>query len=487
MRRRFLFIGCVLWSFFLYMNTFSNEFVFDDRIHVLSRENIRTLTPQTAVEYFSTPYVYQNPVAGAYRPIVVLSFAMNWAVSGDNAWSYRIVNIFLHALVGFLIGEIVYVISHSSKRSWIVAFLFLVHPLATEVVNSVVNRSESLGMLFSLFAILITLNWRQNWKSELLVFFSAMFAVFSKESSIALIIPVFLLAKNKVVRGGMLILFLIAYFSIRFLVLGSHMVGTDATVAEDVLAHVSTSERVRTAFSIIPVAVGKIVFPAHLSADYSFRQIEVVQTWSWLMVGGIGIFLVVGALAVWIFFKHGKMFPFFLAGCAQYMITSNLFFAIGTIFGERLLYGVIAYLLLFGFGFFSISNEWIRRGVVALLSIWMLGSWFRVWIRNADWKNEFIFFTQMVRDAPNSVLANSNAGAMYLLSGELELADKYITIAESIYPKYIHISNNRGLYYEILGDTKKAEEKFRETLQLNPSYETAQRNLERVQKINQGL
>ena len=34
---------------------------------------------------------------------------------------------------------------------------------------------------------------------------------------------------------------------------------------------------------------------------------------------------------------------------------------------------------------------------------------------------------------------------------------------------------------------KKAEEKFRETLQLNPSYETAQRNLERVQKINQGL
>ena len=165
-------------------------------------------------------------------------------------------------------------------------------------LNQPSHRSLTHYMLFSLFAILITLNWRQNWKSELFVFLSAMFAVFSKESSIAIIIPVFLLAKNKVVRGGMLILFLIAYFSIRFLVLGSHMVGTDATVAEDVLAHVSTSERVRTAFSIIPVAVGKIVFPAHLSADYSFRQIEVVQTWSWLMVGGIGIFLVVSAFLV---------------------------------------------------------------------------------------------------------------------------------------------------------------------------------------------
>ena len=63
---------------------------------------------------------------------------------------------------------------------------------------------------------------------------------------------------------------------------------------------------------------------------------------------------------------------------------------------------------------------------------------------------------------------------------------KFIRTAYAQYMKSETLSLNE-VAKEFLGDTKKAEEKFRETLQLNPSYETAQRNLERVQKINQGL
>jgi protein O-mannosyl-transferase len=139
-------------AFLAYANTFNSPFVFDDLPRIVRNALVQH------------PWPPWRAMTQTSRPIVQLSFALNHAISGLQTWSYHLVNVGIHAINGMLLFAL---IRRTLARSAACAryrssaqgialtasLLWTVHPLATEAVTYVVQRSESLASLFYLLVL----------------------------------------------------------------------------------------------------------------------------------------------------------------------------------------------------------------------------------------------------------------------------------------------------------------------------------------------
>src|SRR5215475_5121591 len=90
-------LGITLAGTLAYLNSFQGTFVLDD-IQILSNVDIRRLWPLWPV------------LAGpenASRPLVSLTLAINYAISGYEIWSYHLVNLLIHIAAGLTLFGIV--------------------------------------------------------------------------------------------------------------------------------------------------------------------------------------------------------------------------------------------------------------------------------------------------------------------------------------------------------------------------------------------
>ncbi len=78
--------------------------------------------------------------AGLYRPAAVVSYAVDWTVSGGRPWWFHVVNVLLHGLVTALVVVV--------AGAWLLpvgalgaALLFAIHPVHVEAVENVVGRA----------------------------------------------------------------------------------------------------------------------------------------------------------------------------------------------------------------------------------------------------------------------------------------------------------------------------------------------------------
>ena len=142
-----------------YSNSLGGPFMFDDDSSILENTTIRSLWPIGPV--LSPP---ANGEAVQRRPVVNLSLAVNYAISGYEVWSYHALNLFAHLLAAFLLFGIVRrtLLLPGLRERWgrttapvafTVAFLWAVHPLLTEAVTYIVQRTEVLAGLFCLLTL----------------------------------------------------------------------------------------------------------------------------------------------------------------------------------------------------------------------------------------------------------------------------------------------------------------------------------------------
>ncbi|MFH0983881.1 MAG: hypothetical protein V2A79_20395, partial [Planctomycetota bacterium] len=151
----------------VYANSLSGPFIFDDDNSITENPYIRRLWP--IWEAMSAPH--QATVAG--RPVVSLSLALNYAVGGLDVRGYHIFNVAIHILCSFvlfgivrrtLVGPVLSA-SYSANAAWLagaVALIWLVHPLVTESVNYVIQRTE---LLMALFYLLTLYGALRGWSS----------------------------------------------------------------------------------------------------------------------------------------------------------------------------------------------------------------------------------------------------------------------------------------------------------------------------------
>jgi len=149
----------LLAGFIAYGGSFSSPFVFDDADAITLNPTITHLWP---------PWAALSPPPGGgtvgNRPLLNLSFAVNYAISGTAVWSYHAANLGIHLLACLTLFGLVRrtlrqpVLRERFGRDSLllagcIALLWLVHPLQTESVTYVAQRAESLMGLFYLLTL----------------------------------------------------------------------------------------------------------------------------------------------------------------------------------------------------------------------------------------------------------------------------------------------------------------------------------------------
>jgi protein O-mannosyl-transferase len=137
-----------------YHNALHGPFVFDDYPAVLQNPEIRSLgaSLRPTAEY----------TAG--RPVAVFTLYLNYITGGLNPFGYHIGNIAIHLLTALTLFGLVRrtLVSSTLARNFrgmstqialISALLFVTHPVTTEVVNYVLQRTESLMALMALLTL----------------------------------------------------------------------------------------------------------------------------------------------------------------------------------------------------------------------------------------------------------------------------------------------------------------------------------------------
>ena len=145
----------------LYAVALDAPFVFDDRIHILE---------QTAVINFDGDRAsYRALVEGDFgwsgRPLLNLTYALNYSTSGTEPTLYRAVNLLIHILNSLLVAIAAGLLAafgglrnRAQSVGVIAGLLFASHPLLIESVTYVSGRSSSLCATFY-FAGLVTAIW----------------------------------------------------------------------------------------------------------------------------------------------------------------------------------------------------------------------------------------------------------------------------------------------------------------------------------------
>lgn len=129
-----------------YANALRTPFIYDDTAAIVSNEHIRTLAIPDAL--FAAR---ENPAAG--RPIVNYSFALNYRMGELNPFGYHLFNVAVHVLCALTVFALARRILKSDDLGFAVALLWAVHPLNSEAVDYVTERSESLMALFFLMTL----------------------------------------------------------------------------------------------------------------------------------------------------------------------------------------------------------------------------------------------------------------------------------------------------------------------------------------------
>lgn len=198
--RKFFFEGLIFaFSFLLFANSIGNDYNMDDELvtinHRLTSKGIAAIP-----EIFTSPY-YQDDAGYSYeyRPVVLASFAIEHDVFGENPHWSHFWNVLLYSLTCLLLYRVLKLLfkDYSPIIPIAVSLLFVAHPAHTEVVCSIKNRDEILGLMFGLAAFYIILKSLFGKKYLPLVFVPILFlfALLSKITviSFTIIIPLALM------------------------------------------------------------------------------------------------------------------------------------------------------------------------------------------------------------------------------------------------------------------------------------------------------
>jgi Flp pilus assembly protein TadD len=135
-----------------YWNGLGGPFIWDDQIAIVTNRTIQHLWPLS--DALRPPR--ETPVAG--RPIVNLSFAINYALGGLSETGYHIANIAVHIICALLLFGIVRRTlakkgPGADATALVASLLWMLHPLQSDAVDYITQRTESLMALFFLLTL----------------------------------------------------------------------------------------------------------------------------------------------------------------------------------------------------------------------------------------------------------------------------------------------------------------------------------------------
>lgn len=451
LKRRWAALIVAIVSVCTYANTLANGFAVDDDYIVRANTRVHTLADQASI--WLTPWwpAYGEQL-GLYRPLTIFSFSLQWAAGDGAPWVFHLVNVLLHAgvsvLVLLLLRRFV-----STAAACAGALLFAVHPVHTEAVANVVGQAELLSAAAVLGACVVFAGRTgTRLRAREAIVITTLFALGLLAKEGAVVLPALLVVLDIAQRRlrlsqrsvthwmravalplAALLIVLAAYMALRISVLGT-AAGEDAAPW---LSFLRGESRVFSALKVWPEYARLLFFPFDLSADYSPGVLLPATSFDSMVMVGAVILAAVTTLTFALPLRPIAGLP-----AAWFLIAilpvSNLFFPIGVLLAERILYlpsVAVSFLaaIVWSRAALRMKSE-LRRPVLALAMLTVLLLAARSWLRNPDWRDSNAYYAALLRDHPESYRAQWGVAAQRLAQGDLAGGRAHMEFAYRLWP-----------------------------------------------------
>lgn len=416
-------------SIIIYINTLGNDFIWDDVSFVVSNDFIKNL--KFIPLYFTSRHALaKGTLTGEnYRPVLVLSYALDYFFWKLNPAGYHLSNAAFHSANAILLFYLVLLITKDRYVGLFSSLVFLAHPIQTEAVSWVSGRADVLFLFFFLLSFITYLKHKKE--GRLILYFASVlffsFALLSKEMAATLpfilILYDWLYSKREnlslnAIRYFPFFVVLELYFFIRFAVIGRFSQGDYWT------GNFYTT--FLTMLSGIRYYIKLLLYPVNLCADYlTFPISTSIRDYRVLL----SLLIIFGLLMLSLFLRKrlrhisfSFLWFFVTLGPVMNIIPIRILIAERFLYLPSIGYAIAVAVL---FKFFSIRyrrSPLFRYGLfsfqVALIFIY---SYFTV-VRNTDWANEIVFNTKIIEKYPQNWRAHHNLALAYMNDNELEKA-----------------------------------------------------------------
>jgi protein O-mannosyl-transferase len=486
-RHALLLLALCAAALLAYANSFRGGLVYDNAILIGQDTRIRAVTPENIDLIWTQDYWYNWSVTENYRPLTTLSYLFNYTIlgGGTHPAGYHWINFALHAINLVLVYLLGLRVWRETAPAFALAAVWALHPILTESVTNVIGRADLLAAFGVLAGLLChtmagaATGWRKAaWLGALML--AVTIGLFSKESAVA-VLPAVLIYDLAFPAGvswrarapGYLALAapLAIFLYVRDEVL-SKLPSVHAAFADNPLLGADFLTARITAIKVIGKYLWRLVWPAHLSCDYSYNQVPLVD-WpfhsaeDWKALVALAACAGLAALAIRCYRRNPPVFFFIALFFAALAPTANILMLIGTIMAERLLYlpslGFAGCLVAAAYaGCRRLSAVWPGARLVApaALGLVCLAYTARTYARNADWRSEETLWTSAVQVCPLSFKTHMSLAAARLHPGGAGMDDairegeKAVAILDPLPDDRTNatVYVNVGSYYRQKGD-----------------------------------
>ncbi|MCK9391641.1 MAG: tetratricopeptide repeat protein [Syntrophales bacterium] len=499
-----------------YLPIFTGDFVFDDQ--TLIRDNPYITRFQSISSYLSQEDgIVDERDKGAlhtgyYRPLVNVTYFMDYKIWGMKAYGFRMTNLILHLLACFLLYELLLQLTGRRLEVFWAVLLFAVHPIHTETVSIIVSRNNILATIFILASFYSYLAWWNKGTPFALAVSLLTFtgAVFSKEFGLMALPLLFLyqrlLADEKNLRREMesyapYLIILMFYFVLR-----KTVVSTSFNIPDDVL----------TRLAYIPYLITynlKLIF-----LPYNLHSFSIRYPGSLLAPTVIVSFFVVLFLAVFLYALRKESLvvfstvAFFMTllpvlniidkasvslVAMRWLYLPMSFLALGFVrMSEKLLSVrrksatqiiLIAVTVYFAVGSYTLNahlwhdqETFLKQEVRHFANYIYMGDYAEMMHKKKQYQEAEPFFQQSLKIPPILACNFINYGALLIETERPQEALNILVQARSLtmdHKDRIHWNNNMGAALTLIGNYDRAHEYFSTALALDPQDAVINRNL----------
>jgi len=482
-----------------YINSFTAPFIFDNIYDIAENVSIRRLWP---------PWLSMFARANISRPLIGLSLAINYAISGLNPWSYHVLNLLIHLGAGLTLMGIVRrtlltpkLAERFADKSGVLAFsvaaVWLTHPIQTAAITNVIQRCESLMGLFYLLTLYLFIRGATTARS--VYWYAAAVAacvagMLCKQVMVTAPIVVFLYdvvllstSAGKAIsrRWRFYSALALAWIPLAaFAIAAPH----NETAGFGVSA-IGPLSYLRSELEVVCYYIRLSFWPNSLCLDYSWPV--GVTLWHVLPYGFLLVILVIAT--VWALLKRAPIAFIGIWFFGILSVTSTFMPFTDLAFDHRMylpLAAISALVILGGYRLLdglanlpSISEPLKQAARVAFVTLTagvVASLVFATLRRNVDYQFPIAMWSDVIKQSPNNPRAHGSLGMHLIEAGRLEEAIAELNEAIELKPGYVGAEAYLGRALVLQGRDEEAVPHLLFVLRNNPNHSAAHLYLGRV-------
>jgi hypothetical protein len=479
----------------LYATCIGGTYIYDDVDIIQTDPRIRDVSQWKL--YWTQSY--NGGVDNLYRPLVSMTYAIEWQLHGDRPWIFHLINVLLHAAVAACVAELTRRLLGSSA-AFIAGLLFAAHPIHVEAVANIVGRAELMCALGFLGAMILLLRPMTSLRA-LAITGCFVLALLSKEQGMLLppLLLILWLTQRKNLPPSprnhmMLLVLLLSWILAGYIIWREHILKfwwdptfldwtINPMVASKFNPHGGSvgDDRLLMPLVLLGHYTALLIVPLKLSIDYGAKVIgwHVRLDDPYLYIGIAAVLAWIGLFILSVIRRWSACGFALISLAITYGVVGNIITLIGTNFGERLMYlPSIFFLIVIA----SLLIKLPKPIPVAFTTIALLLASLRTFTYAAQWNNKLDFYKLSLREQPNSIRLYMLVTAEDLSRGDLDDAQSVVARGREILPEYWEIWLQSGVVAMQRGQYDQAQEYFDHAMQIQPSLRT-QGWMEKLDKL----